>query len=95
MVLLANSGETLLQNSVYKLSFGNILSMSDNPQPKISVKFVIDGQEVNTMFLLPKDFSTGSNGYYAQGKVVLGDDAEKGYQVQVQMIRIGSKKPKV
>ncbi len=68
--------------------------MSDNPQPKISVKFLIDGQEVNTMFLLPKDFSTGSSGYYAQGKVVLGDDAEKGYQVQVQMIKIGSKKPK-
>ncbi len=68
--------------------------MSENLQPKISVKFLVDGQEVNTMFLVSKDFSTGSSGYYAQGKVMLGDDAEKGYQVQVQLVKIGSKKPK-
>ena len=68
--------------------------MSENLQPQISVKFLVDGQEVNTMFLVSKDFSTGSSGYYAQGKVMLGDDAEKGYQVQVQLVKIGSKKPK-
>jgi len=43
------------------------------------------------LLLAPKDFSTGSSGYFANGKVALADDAEKGYQVQVQMVRIGSK----
>lgn len=39
----------------------------------------------------PKRFSTGSIGYFANGKISLGDDAEKGYQAQVQLVRIGSK----
>lgn len=65
--------------------------MSD-VKPTITVKFLIDGQEVGMLLLSPKDFSTGSTGYFASGKVTLGDEAEKGYQAQVQMVRIGSKK---
>jgi hypothetical protein len=61
-------------------------------KPTITVKFLVDGQEVGMLLLSPKDFSTGSTGYFTSGKVSLGDDAEKGYQAQVQMVRIGSKK---
>ncbi len=43
------------------------------------------------LLLSPKNFSTGSTGYFGTGKVSFGDDAEKGYQVQVQAIKIGSK----
>ncbi len=41
--------------------------------------------------LPPKQFSTGSVGFFGTGKLSFGDDAEKGYQVQVQAIKIGSK----
>lgn len=59
--------------------------------PIITVKFLVNGQEVGMLTLGPKHFSTGSTGYFASGKVSLGDDAEKGYQAQVQLVRIGSK----
>ena len=63
-------------------------------KPTITVKFLIDGQEVGMMLLMAKDFKTGSTGYYGQGKVSLGDDALKGYQAQVQLVKIGSKEAK-
>ena len=47
--------------------------------------------KVGSMLLNPKTFSTGSQGYFGTGKLSLGDEAEKGYQGQVQLIRIGSK----
>lgn len=59
--------------------------------PKVVAKFFVDGQEVGMLVLSPKQFSTGSTGFFANGKVSLGDDAEKGYQAQVQLVRIGSK----
>ncbi len=61
------------------------------PAPRITVKFLVDGQEVGVLMLSPKQFSTGSTGFFASGKVSLGDEAEKGYQAQVQLVRIGSK----
>ncbi|MGQ9813703.1 MAG: hypothetical protein ACUVR3_00880 [Candidatus Roseilinea sp.] len=60
-------------------------------KPTITVKFLIDGSEVGTILLTPKDFKTGSTGFYGQGKIAIGDDAGKGYQAQVQLVRIGSK----
>ena len=63
-------------------------------KPTITVKFLIDGAEVGTILLNAKDFKTGSTGYYGQGKVSLGDDAVKGYQAQVQLVKIGSKEAK-
>lgn len=60
----------------------------------IKVKFYIGDEEVGMLLLSAKEFSTGSTGYFSTGKVALGDDAEKGYQVQVQMVRIGSKPAK-
>jgi hypothetical protein len=63
-------------------------------KPTITVKFLIDGNEVGTLLLNAKDFKTGSTGFYGQGKVSLGDDALKGYQAQVQLVKIGSKEAK-
>ena len=63
-------------------------------KPTITVKFLIDGNEVGTILLNAKDFKTGSTGFFGQGKISLGDEAAKGYQVQVQMVKIGSKEAK-
>lgn len=64
--------------------------MSDK-QPTVTIKIFVDGDEKGMLLVTPKTFSTGSTGYFGTGKVALGDEAEKGYQVQVQMVRIGSK----
>ncbi len=43
------------------------------------------------LVLNPKEFSTGSKGYFAQGKFEVKG---KRYQVQIQAVEIGSKKKK-
>lgn len=48
-----------------------------------------DGQSLGVMALPPKDFKTGSRGYYANGKIEIEG---KRYQVQIQLVEIGSKK---
>jgi hypothetical protein len=73
--------------------FGMIVHMAET-KPTITVKFFVDGNEVGALLLTAKDFKTGSTGFYAQGKIALGDDAEKGYQTQVQLVKIGSKAAK-
>lgn len=47
-----------------------------------------DGQPLGVLTASPKDFKTGSRGFYVQGKLEV---AGKRYQVQVQLIEIGSK----
>jgi hypothetical protein len=37
-----------------------------------------------------KEFKTGSRGFYGQGKIEIDG---KRYQVQIQLVEIGSKKP--
>ncbi len=54
----------------------------------ITVEFKQDGQLVGLMTADPKEFKTGSKGYYSNGKITIGD---KRYQVQVQLVEIGSK----
>ncbi len=54
----------------------------------ITVEFKQDGQMVGLMTADPKEFKTGSKGYYSNGKITIGD---KRYQVQVQLVEIGSK----
>ncbi len=49
-----------------------------------------DGQVLGTLPLPPKDFKTGSRGYYANGKLEIDG---KRYQVQIQLVEIGSKQP--
>lgn len=50
-----------------------------------------NGQMLTTLPVMPKQFSTGSQGYYANQKVEIGG---KRYQVQIQLVEIGSKKAK-
>lgn len=57
----------------------------------ITVEIKKDGQIVGLMMAEEKTFKTGSRGFYSNGKIAIG---EKRYQVQVQLVEIGSK-PKV
>ena len=55
----------------------------------IVVDFKTDnGQTIGVMTAAPKDFKTGSKGYYGQSKLEI--DGRR-YQVQVQLVEIGSK----
>ena len=48
-----------------------------------------NGQPIAILTVPPKDFKTGSKGYYANAKTVIEG---KSYQVQIQLVEIGSKK---
>lgn len=54
----------------------------------LTVEIKQDGQVVGMMMAEEKTFKTGSRGFYGNGKVAIG---EKRYQVQVQLVEIGSK----
>jgi hypothetical protein len=47
-----------------------------------------EGTVLNVMALPPKEFKTGSKGFYANSKMEIDG---KRYQVQIQMVEIGSK----
>jgi len=47
------------------------------------------GQMLTVLSVSPKDFKTGSRGYYANQKMEIEG---KRYQVQIQLVEIGSKK---
>ncbi len=47
-----------------------------------------DGKPLGVMTAAPKDFKTGSKGFYTNGKLELDG---KRYQVQIQLVEIGSK----
>jgi len=48
-----------------------------------------DGRVLGMFTLPPKNFKTGSKGFYANGKMEIEG---KRYQVQIQLVEIGSKK---
>jgi len=52
----------------------------------------VNGQPIGQLLAAPREFKTGSRGFYGQGKMVLPDG--KRYQVQVQLVEIGSKEAK-
>ena len=54
----------------------------------ISVIFKQDENTVGLLAAEEKEFKTGSKGFFGMGKIKIG---EKRYQVQVQMVEIGSK----
>lgn len=54
----------------------------------LSVEIKKDGDQVGLMMAEEKTFKTGSRGYFGMGKIQIG---EKRYQVQVQLVEIGSK----
>lgn len=47
------------------------------------------GQLITVLTLPPKEFKTGSKGFYANSKTEIDG---KRYQVQIQLVEIGSKK---
>lgn len=47
-----------------------------------------DGKLLGMFTLPPKDFKTGSKGFYANGKLEIDG---KRYQAQIQLVEIGSK----
>jgi hypothetical protein len=49
------------------------------------------GQLIGLMTVPPKDFKTGSKGFFASGKVEIDG---KRYQAQIQLVEIGSKTAK-
>jgi hypothetical protein len=56
----------------------------------IIAEFKTDGGQPLAFFALPpKEFKTGSRGFYANGKTEIDG---KRYQVQIQLVEIGSKK---
>lgn len=54
----------------------------------ITVEFKEGDKLVGMLPAEPKNFKTGSRGFYGMGKISIG---EKRYQVQVQLVEIGSK----
>ena len=50
-----------------------------------------DGREYGRLYAVPKDFSTGSTGFYATGKVVNPENPEARYQAGLSFTLIGSK----
>jgi hypothetical protein len=54
----------------------------------ISVEIKKDDQPVGVLTAAEKVFKTGSRGFFGMGKLQIG---EKRYQVQVQLVEIGSK----
>jgi hypothetical protein len=47
-----------------------------------------DGKLIGVLTAAPKDFKTGSRGFFANGKMEIEG---KRYQVQIQLVEIGSK----
>jgi hypothetical protein len=48
-----------------------------------------EGKLLGVLTVPPKEFKTGSRGYYANGKLEIDG---KRYQAQIQLVEIGSKK---
>ena len=63
-------------------------ALAKGEKAMITVEFKQDGQMVGLLTADPKEFKTGSKGYFGMGKIQIG---EKRYQVQVQLVEIGSK----
>ncbi len=54
----------------------------------LSVEIKQDDKPVGLLMAAEKVFKTGSRGFFGMGKIQIG---EKRYQVQVQLVEIGSK----
>ena len=54
----------------------------------LSIEIKQNDQQVGLLTAAEKVFKTGSKGFFGMGKIQIG---EKRYQVQVQLVEIGSK----
>jgi hypothetical protein len=69
------------------------MGIRDDKAPK-ALQIVILGegnQEWARLFATPKEFSTGSVGFYANGKIINPDNPECRYQAGLTFTLIGSK----
>ena len=56
------------------------------------VKLEMDGKEVGVLAAPYKDFSTGSQGFYANGKVDIAAGGERAkHTVNISLVAVGSK----
>jgi hypothetical protein len=85
-----------LQPACEEVAHGKNSLHADEEKGSMSVPaFIIaelksnDGQMLTVLSVAPKDFKTGSRGYYANQKMEIEG---KRYQVQIQLVEIGSKK---
>ncbi len=51
-----------------------------------------NGENISSLPVMPKEFKTGSRGFYANTKAEING---KRYQVQIQVVEIGSKNKSV
>jgi len=58
----------------------------------VTVEIKKDNEVLGTLTAAEKVFKTGSRGFYGMGKIRMG---EKRYQVQVQLVEIGSRPKEV
>ena len=65
-----------------------MVNKMDTPKFIISEMKDDSGQLLTILTIQPKEFKTGSRGFYANQKMEI---AGKRYQVQVQLVEIGSK----
>jgi hypothetical protein len=65
----------------------------DNKSPASLQVVILDneGREMGRLFATPKEFSTGSVGFYASGKIVNPQNPEARYQTGLTFTLIGSK----
>ncbi len=54
----------------------------------LTIEIKEDGKVVGMLVAEAKNFKTGSRGFFGMGKIAI---EEKRYQVQVQLVEIGSK----
>lgn len=55
----------------------------------ITAELKTEGKLIAALTAHPKEFKTGSRGFHGQGKIEIDG---KRYQVQIQLVEIGSKK---
>jgi hypothetical protein len=65
----------------------------DSKSPSSLQVVILDneGREMGRLFATPKEFSTGSVGFYASGKIVNPQNPEARYQAGLTFTLVGSK----
>jgi hypothetical protein len=81
-------GFTLLQGSDYAPGNNDRIKSKKRRNTMLSVEIKENEKVVGILTAAEKLFKTGSRGFFGMSKIQIG---EKRYQVQVQLVEIGSK----
>jgi len=69
--------------------------MTDEKAPEfLTLEIMHNGKQWGTIHAMPKNFSTGSFGFYGNGKIINPDNPKARYQLHTNIILIGSKPEK-